>query len=157
MRYNKIILSVILVILGIGELDAQETTIASGGNANGSGGSASYSVGQVVYTSNSNTEGNITQGVQQPFEIFTIGLIEKTNSFEVLIFPNPTTSYLTLKVKNNTNLTYQLCDLSGKQIRYSKLNSTTTIVEMESLATATYILKVMENNQIIKTFKIIKN
>jgi len=50
-------------------LQAQETIPASGGKASGSGGTASYSFGQVVYTTYTGTNGLVAQGVQQPFEI----------------------------------------------------------------------------------------
>jgi hypothetical protein len=40
----------------------------AGGEATGSGGSVSYSVGQVVYTTNTGINGSVAQGVQQPYE-----------------------------------------------------------------------------------------
>jgi len=68
----KIVLSVILM-LHLGStftcLQAQVAIPASGGNATGTGGTVSYSVGQVFYTINTGTTGFIVQGVQQPFEI----------------------------------------------------------------------------------------
>lgn len=48
---------------------AQNGTVASGGNATGSGGSVSYSVGQVFYTTNSGSNGKVSQGVQQVFDL----------------------------------------------------------------------------------------
>jgi hypothetical protein len=53
-------------------IHAQEAIPAGGGNASGSGGSASYSVGQVVYTTNTGTNGSAAQGVQQPYEISVV-------------------------------------------------------------------------------------
>ena len=57
------------------ELSAQENTVASGGKATGSGGTVSYSVGQVVYTTNAGTNGSLSQGVQQPYVVSTLSLI----------------------------------------------------------------------------------
>ena len=48
---------------------SQETLSTSGGNASGLGGSSSFTVGQVFYTSNSSIAGFVSQGVQQAFEI----------------------------------------------------------------------------------------
>jgi hypothetical protein len=42
---------------------AQNAIPASGGNATGSGGSVSYTFGQVVYTTKSGTGGSVAQGV----------------------------------------------------------------------------------------------
>lgn len=46
---------------------AQQANVSSGGNATGSGGSVSYSVGQVFFSGNSGTGGSVSQGVQQSF------------------------------------------------------------------------------------------
>ena len=64
MKNKKTIASVAFLLLGIGGLYAQETVPATGGDATGSGGSASYSVGQMVYTTNTGS-GTVTQGVNK--------------------------------------------------------------------------------------------
>jgi len=59
MKKNKLKLGVVaLLFLGLSNLQAQQATTTAGGEAGGSGGSASYTVGQVVYTSNVGTNGN---------------------------------------------------------------------------------------------------
>ncbi|PHR71933.1 MAG: hypothetical protein COA67_05610 [Lutibacter sp.] len=150
--------SIAFLLLGLGGLHAQESPIATGGEATGTGGTASYSVGQVVYTTATGTNGSVAQGVQQPYEISTtLGINETSINLEMSVYPNPTTDYLTLKVEKTGGLTFQLYDLQGKVITNKKVNSATTTVAMENLPTATYFLNVVKNNQIIKTFKIIKN
>ena len=67
MKYKKTITSVAFLLLGLGGLHAQESPTASGGEATGTGGTASYSVGQVVYTTNTDATGTVTQGVQQAY------------------------------------------------------------------------------------------
>ena len=68
MRHKKVKLSAVL-LLGLTSLQAQTAIIASGGNASGSGGSMSFSVGQIVYNTNSGTNASVAEGVQQPYEI----------------------------------------------------------------------------------------
>ena len=63
-------------LLWVGLAQAQESANASGGDASGSGGTVAYSVGQVVYTTNTDASGTVSQGVQQPYEIFTLGIKE---------------------------------------------------------------------------------
>ena len=111
MKHKKTIASVAFLILGLGGLHAQESTIASGGEATGASGAVSYSLGQVVYTTNTGSNGSIAQGVQQPYIISTTGLNETTIHLEMSIYPNPTTNYLTLKVDLTKNLSYQLFDM----------------------------------------------
>ena len=75
MKYKKKLLTAVM-LLGLGgltSLQAQEAIPATGGEASGSGGSASYTVGQVVYTTNVGTNGNsVAEGVQQPYEISVV-------------------------------------------------------------------------------------
>jgi len=73
------------------------------------------------------------------------------------VYPNPTTDYLTLKVEDNSNLSYQLHDLQGKVIENKKVNANSTIITMEALPKATYFLRVTDNKNTVKTFKVIKN
>jgi hypothetical protein len=55
-----------------GFTQAQESTNASGADVIGSGGSVAYSIGQVVYTTNTGSTGSVAQGVLHAFEIFTV-------------------------------------------------------------------------------------
>jgi len=147
------------LLLGLGGLYAQQSPTATGGEATGTGGTASYSVGQVVYTTNTGTNGSVAQGVQQPYEISTtVGINETTINLELSVYPNPTTNYLTLKVDEFelSTLNFQLIDLQGKIITSKKVKATTSTINVENLPKAIYFLNVTKNNQVIKTFKIIK-
>jgi hypothetical protein len=158
MKHKKTITSITFLLLGLGGLYAQESPTTAGGEATGTGGTASYSVGQVVYTTAIGTNGSLAQGVQQPYEISTtVGIKETAITLELSVYPNPTTDYLTLKVEDNTELNYQLYDLQGKVIENKKVSSTTTSINVENLSKAIYFLNVTKNNRIVKTFKIIKN
>ena len=55
---------------------AQEAISVSAGEASGSGGSSSYNVSQVFYTTNTGTAGSLSQGVQQPFEFQILSNLE---------------------------------------------------------------------------------
>ncbi len=141
-------------------LYAQEAVLTSGGDGSGTGGSASYSVGQVVYTTHTATAGSVAQGIQQAFEISTVLGIEE-NQFDISItaFPNPTKNKLTIKIKNVTNdyLSYQLYDSYGKILKRKKIIGQITIIPTEYLAPAIYFLKIANHAKAIKIFKIIKN
>jgi hypothetical protein len=158
MKHKKTITSIAFLLLGLGGLYAQESPTTAGGEATGTGGTASYSVGQVVYTTATGTNGSVAQGVQQPYEISTtVGIKETAITLELSVYPNPTTDYLTLKVEDNTELNYQLYDLQGKVIENKKVTANSTTIKMEALPKAIYFLNATKNNRIVKTFKIIKN
>ena len=138
-------------------MKAQETVLPTGGDASGSGGSVSYSIGQTAYMTKTGSNTSVAEGVQQAFEIsVSLGVDETSINLEMAVYPNPATDYLTLKVDNNKNLTYQLYDELGKIIVKEKVTGNNTQIHLDNLAQATYFLSVSRNNHIIKTFKIIK-
>lgn len=162
MNQKILALSAILFIgLVKNNLNAQESVNSSGGTASGSGGFASYSIGQVAYTNFLGTNGSVAQGVQQPYEISIVTALEDTKDITLsfLAYPNPTTDFIKLKAEkyNTENLTYLLYDLNGKSIENKKMESREATISMENLATGTYFLKVTENNKDLKIFKIVKN
>jgi len=142
------------------KVQAQQATTAAGGSAMGIGGTVSYSIGQVVYTTNTGTSGSVAQGVQQPYITSTVlGGDEQQMSLNLQVYPNPTSDYLTLSVDNFqlSTLNYQLYNISGKLIESKAIARRAQIIRMESLAISTYFLKVTKNNSVVKIFKIIKN
>ncbi|CAN5415202.1 hypothetical protein BH10BAC1_BH10BAC1_19810 [soil metagenome] len=159
MKYKKIIFTAIFFIsLGYIEVQAQEASTTAGGNASSSSGSVSYSVGQVVYTTNTGANGSVAQGVQQPYEISTTGLEESGITLNLSAYPNPTTDYLVLQSEKYSNeMSYQLYNINGQLLETKKIVANTTNIIMEQYASTTYFLKVTQNNKEIKTFKIIKN
>lgn len=162
MRHKKVKLSMILLIsFGLTEINAQEVVTASGGNASGSGGSTTYSVGQVIYTNNTNYSGSISQGVQCPFEISIISRIDEVENINLSyqVYPNPTTKNLILKINELKGKHYRaiLFNINGKVLSEQNITTTETKISMEQYGTETYFLKIIESpSQEVKTFKIIK-
>ena len=162
MRHKKLKLSAVLLLgLGLTGLQAQESVNATGGNASGSGGTVAYSVGQVVYTTNTGTSGSVAQGVQQPYEISVVSGIEEANGINLICtaYPNPTSEYVMLKIENykTEKLIYWLYDINGKLILNKKIESAETMLALSDLPNAIYMLKITENKKELKTFKIVKN
>jgi hypothetical protein len=164
MLHKRVKLSALLLFgLALAGLQAQqihESIPATGGNASGNGGSASYSVGLVFYNTSDGTSGSVSQGVQQPFEISVVTGINETKgiTLQCTVYPNPAIDFLTLKVENYTTeaLTYHLCDVNGKLLDSQKMEGNDAIIAMSNLISATYFLKVIQGNKELKTFKIIK-
>jgi hypothetical protein len=162
MRHKRLKLSAVLLLgLGLTGLQAQESVNATGGDASGIGGSASYSVGQVVYTNNTGTNGSVEQGVQKAFEISVVTGLEEAKGINLSVsaYPNPTTDYLTLSIGefDISNLSYQLYDMNGKLLQNKKITGNQTSIIMSNLVPANYFVKVIQGNKEVKTFKIIKN
>lgn len=164
---NSMLSLVFLSGLWLTELYAQEAIPAAGGNAAGNGGTTSYSVGQIVYTTNVGATSTIAQGVQHPYEILVLTSIEQAAAIQLRFtaYPNPTTDMLMLGMDGLTTLTveslsYQLYDISGKLLKNGQLKDSYTSIDMSPFVPATYLLTVSQtkysSSQNIKTFKIIK-
>ncbi len=129
------------------------------GEAAGSGGTVSYSVGQIDYTQQSGSNGDVNQGLQQPYELYIIGIdAYEEIRLEMVLYPNPTDSDINLMIDQalDENLYYQLFDQNGRQLVNEKITSNLTSICTSTLSSATYFLNVSDDNQVIKTFKIIK-
>jgi len=150
-----------LFVIGLAALQAQETIPAAGGNCNGTGGTVSYTAGQIVFATNTGTNGSAAQGVQQIFEISVVSGTKESRdiSLEFVVYPNPTTEFTELKVENYSteDLSYQLYNLNGNLLECNKITGKETRIVMSNYAAATYFLKVIDKNKVVKTYKIIKN
>ena len=138
---------------------AQNAAVATGGIATGSGGSFSYSVGQIADKFATSANGSLSEGLQQPFEILTLGTDNYPNIIlEMSVYPNPTKSNVTLKIADldSENLGYQIFDVAGKQISEAKISNIETQISLENLNASIYFLNINDNKKTIKTFKIIK-
>jgi hypothetical protein len=156
-----IALTIIFFGLSIQCVCAQQTVPSAGGEATGSGGSASYSVGQMLFSSYLGSNGSVTEGVQQPYEISIISGIDQDFgiTLQINVFPNPASHYLTLKVLNyeKENISYKLIDSNGVLLQCEKLTGNETQLNMNGLVPAIYFLIISENSKEIRTFRIIKN
>lgn len=137
----------------------QTGVVTSGGNASGSGGSVSFSVGQVVYTTNSDANSSVAQGVQQPYEISEIVAIsDYALEWECTVFPNPANDFLIISQTHTDKCTFQLYDNNGQLIRQGNLNMGETNIPMRDLAPEVYFLRITNAaGQMEKEFKIVKN
>ena len=164
MKCKKLLLGVCLVLCASGfELKAQETSCSGGGEAKSKEGSVSYTIGQIVYTTDKSIAGSVAKGVQQAYEITVVTGIEELIKIECSVYPNPTIDELTLRISdsNYENLNFNLFDSSGKLLTRKNIESTVTKIRMNDLSSGIYFLK-LEQKQInsskeLRTFKIIKN
>lgn len=141
----------------------QQAVTAAGGNATGSGGSVSYSVGQPACATYSNLNGSVAEGVQQPFEIYQYTATEDPSLVPTgyWVYPNPTGNNLTLKSERPLNQVngkpcYQLTDFTGRLLLGGEVNGTETTLPTACLAAGVYLLRIKEGDTQIITFNIIK-
>jgi hypothetical protein len=141
-------------------LQAQQTITTTGANAVGTGGTISYTIGQVAYIIISGTNGSVVQGVQQPFEISVVTSADYRPMIDllVLVYPNPTDSYLKMitEIDDYTGISYRLCDINGVTLQEKNITGRETGINMGNLSSSIYFLKISKDGSDIKVFKIIK-
>ena len=159
-RKKKIVSLLLLGLLCATHAIAQQTIPATGGNGTGSGGTVSFTVGQITYKTLPGTSGTVAQGVQQPWEISVVTSIENTAgiNLEFSAYPNPTRGFIKLTVKPFTyeNMRFRVYDINGVLLQDRKIESDETEISLESYPSAIYFLNVIRNNIEVKVFKIIK-
>jgi len=161
MKQNRKIISVMLLcILSTVIMHGQATLATTGGTATGSGGSVTYTVGQVSFKTYSGTNGSVAQGVQQPYEISVVTAIRNTEdiSLEMNVYPNPTSGAfkLTVRSSDHKNLRFRIYDVNGLLLQDKKIESEETEIYLNDFSASVYFLKVIRNNRELKVFKVIK-
>lgn len=151
----------LLLCFGMVHSFAQTTINTAGGDGSGNGGTVSFSIGQPIYQTRSGSNGSAAEGVQQPYEISVLSVTEGVEGINLIVqaYPNPTADYLTINILDYeiSNLSYQLYDIQGRLLQNEQIVSSQTNIVMSNLVSATYIIKVMQKNKELKSFKIIKN
>lgn len=154
---NKIIGSFAFAFL-VHSLAAQSLelqVIGSSGNysTSGSGSSLSATLGEPITETFSN--GSIlTQGFQQSFVLITaIGSPVKAH---IHLYPNPTSSSVTIETPGDKEYRLELTDVLGKTLIHQKIQGPIKQLDLETLAPATYFIRLSAQDQIQQTFKLVK-
>lgn len=137
----------------------QSNTVASGGDASGSGGSVSYSIGQIDYITATGSGGTATQGVQQPYEIF-VGFEDLSIDLQASLFPNPAALSVQLQFGNWTDFNaprVEMTDDRGRLIFSAEIVSSETSISLADLPNAPYFVRLIANENLVKNFKLVKN
>jgi hypothetical protein len=140
-------------------VSAQQSANTTGKNVSQNNTTISYSIGEVYYNTTTTLSSVITQGIQQPYEIYLIsGIVNEKDVQLITAFPNPTSSTIKIVIQDIKidGLNYKLYDLLGKEILSGDITSNQTEVDLNNLMPAVYFIKVFRYNSTIKYFKIIK-
>ncbi len=154
MKTIKIFLFCILQF-SISNAQQLEVINSGGGFHENDQGSLTFSIGEVVIETISQGELYLTQGFCQANLTVTPG---PGPNYEILAYPNPAKDFVTLEIKRNdlNNLNYLLYDINGSLLISNQITSNKSSIPFSPLAPATYILRIIENQIEVKSFKIIK-
>lgn len=84
----------------------------------------------------------------------TLGINDPSLANAVTVYPNPTNNILNIALAENSPIhDYSIVDVSGKVLLNGKVNASLTAINVESLSTGTYFVKLSGNNaQAVKMF-----
>ena len=100
MKIKKLLVTTLL--LGLTQVNAQEAVVTSGGNTTGTNGNVSYSVGQIVYTTNSGA--TIVSPGSPTTQITGLNFNTTTVNYSHFIMTNPTNYEHVQNLQERTNV-----------------------------------------------------
>lgn len=140
-------------------LFSQHSIISSGGQASGTGGSVTYTIGLTTFSAFSGIGGTLNTGLHHPFEISVITNIAETGlELPAEIFPNPSTHGVILKIHKpiEEGISFVLYDFTGRILLEESISETESYIPMGSYTSGHYFLKVVSKFNQVKLFKVIK-
>lgn len=134
----------------------QNVISTSGNHFENGNAQLSFTIGEPIITTESNSTHSLTQGFHQTNWSF-VGLEDHDTSNEITVFPNPLTDEINIKTDDFGGLSYNLYDANGKLIFEGKLEDSVTQVNTKNLNPASYSLVIQREGQMnLKIFKLIK-
>ena len=156
-----LILIVVLACFGT-TVFAQSSIVSIGGDAQSNSGSVSFTVGQIAVQTSENANGvSVGEGVQQPYEIMTVGVDEYPQIIlNAVVYPNPTNNVAQLQLNGfeipADGLRAHLYDGNCKMLQNLTVTDELTIFQIGQYATGTYYLELRDRKRVLKTFKVVR-
>ncbi len=155
-------LSLILVLFTFVLLHAQSGFSAFYSDTTSSSASISASITPFIFEVDTSAVILLSASVQQAYEISTDIISESPLVNQVKLscaaYPNPTTNYLILDIgeEQEVGISYQLYDLNGVLLKEKLITAIHSVISMKEYHSSIYILKVIESNKIVQSFRVIK-
>jgi hypothetical protein len=135
-----------------------EVLSSSGGSGQSAQASIAWTIGEPVTTTVSDGTSTLTQGFQQPTLLIATAQNEINELTSLLIYPNPTADYVTVKMDQATqsSYSYRLFDSAGKLVSEGKATSANPNISFQGLASGQYTISLLNQNSKQQSISIIK-
>lgn len=148
------------VMLSLIPLSAQslspEIVATSGNSFSSSGAKIDYTLGEVTTYSLTGSGNTLTQGFHQP-EIHFLSMENNDDEFTFNLYPNPTDQYVTVATTTDAELQVHIYATSGQLIEVSKVFTQQTTLDLQLLASGSYIMVITDTSgKSLKNYTIIK-
>lgn len=136
-------------------LSAQEVVSTQGSSYSNASGQLDFTIGEVIINTGTSGSTSLTQGFHQTNWKF-LGLTDFAPKYEVTIFPNPSSEYLTIQTNSFENVSYSLHDAQGKIVLEGILTNPQTLIKVNQLANGNYTLSLSKEKLLLKTMQLVK-
>jgi len=152
------VVAMAMTSMAISQTASPELVSSSGDSFNNTSYQLDWSVGECVTATHSAGDYVITQGFHQNTYVIT-SVEDLRPEIEMTVYPNPTSDFISLKVESSKveDLQYSITDFSGKVLQTENFAGDIEQINFSSYANGTYLISISQNNQLIKSFQIIKN
>ena len=135
----------------------QNAVSTTGGHIKSTGGSTSFTVGQLAYVLKKGNGPYLNEGVQQVYTKKTTPIEELVYLKDVQLYPNPTqeTMTLILSSKEDVQVRYAIMDYLGKEIRIGNIISEKSEISLKDLPSGNYFISLKSKKE-IRIFKMVK-
>jgi len=120
----------------------------------------SYTTAQTATETVSSTGNLLTQGFQQPEDMFTPVNEIKTDDYAITVYPNPAFNEIHINIKSNISGSYRVTvfNLLGAVVRgeYNFDSNTDNTIGLQGLESGTYMVRVTNSDQsrVLRVLKI---
>ena len=157
-RLGLLVIGIGMTSLAISQTASPELVSSAGDSFNNTSYQLDWSIGECITETQSAGDFVITQGFHQNSYVVT-SVEDFRADIEMSVYPNPTTDFISLKVESSKveGMQYIITDFSGRVLQTENFAGDTEQINFTNYSVGTYFISVMENSQLIKSFKIIKN
>ena len=142
-----------------GQSNSPEVISTTGDYFENENGSLSFTIGEPIIETLSGSDLIITQGFQQSkYKITPVIDILNDNIF-VKVYPNPTSQFIIVDIRQNNAEKYSLdiINIKGERLFNTQIINEKTILNLDKYSLSELILRIYnDKNKMIKSFKIIK-
>ena len=150
MKWNFLISFLFVAVISYG----QEMILPAGGSDT----LFSYSIGQVVYQTDTDRGFTIIEGLQQPRELYVFTEADEIVLNTIQLYPNPVQRILSVNLGtlNNSNTICAIYNLSGRKVYENTLPNKLNTINVQQFVSGLYLVKITDGNNLLLTKKIIK-
>jgi hypothetical protein len=148
----------LLIFLFISYTSVSQELISASGNSHQSGNMhITWSLGELMTETFSSPSNLLTQGFNQPQLTVTNVPVNEINDFTVLLYPNPTHSFINIQIDDTRNDEFRIYAIDGRLLATEEISGSITTVDFQQFESGIYLVKILRDQSHIKTFQIIKN